>query len=124
MSEEMKKLVLDKRKEGKLVVTTVAGPMSVDVKKFIQQPVDGILYDLNRLEEVALTFIDDPKWINDFAVALTIRELYAKNERLTEALAAIVGYTSKEETQTELWVFNTALRGFGYETFEEYLNAT
>ncbi len=82
MSEEIKKLVLDKRKEGKIVVMGIEGPMSMNIKEFIKQPVDGILYDLNRLEETALTFIDDPKWVNDFAVALTIRELYALIESL------------------------------------------
>ncbi|GAJ09008.1 unnamed protein product, partial [marine sediment metagenome] len=75
MSEELKQLVLDKRKEGKLVHTTIEGFVGIDVSEFIKQPADGILYDLNRLEEVVLTFIDDPKWANDFAVALTIREL-------------------------------------------------
>lgn len=78
MSEELKQLILDKRKEGKLVHTTIEGFVSVDISEFIRQPANGILYDLNRLEEVVLTFIDDPKWLNDFAVALTIRELKAK----------------------------------------------
>jgi hypothetical protein len=49
--------------------------MVADLDEFIKQPADGILYDLNRLEETALTFIDDPKWVNDFAVALVIRKL-------------------------------------------------
>jgi hypothetical protein len=82
MSDKLKQLVLDNRKEGKLVHTTIEGFVSVDVLEFIKQPADGILYDLNRLEEVALTFIDDPKWVNDFAVALTIRALKAENEAL------------------------------------------
>ncbi len=82
MSDKLKQLILEKRKEGKLVVMGIEGPMSMDIKKFIQQPVDGILYDLNRLEETALTFLEDPKWVNDFAVALTIRELKAEIERL------------------------------------------
>ena len=89
MSEKTKKLILEKRKEGKLVVATHEGFMSVDIKEFIKQPVDGILYDLNRLEEVSLTFIDDPKWVNDFAVALTIRELYAENVKLKEYVAQL-----------------------------------
>ena len=73
---ELKKLVLEKRKEGKLVYATFEGKLiSVDIDEFIKQPVDGILYDLNRLEEVVLTFINEPKWVNDFAVALTIRRL-------------------------------------------------
>ena len=79
---EVKQFVLDKRKEGKIVVATIEGYASIDVSEFIKQPADGILYDLNRLEEVVLTFIDDPKWVNDFAVALTIRELKAEISRL------------------------------------------
>ena len=86
MSDEIKQLVLDKREEGKVVFTTLDGYASADVSKFIKQPTDGILYHLNRLEEVALTFIDDPKWVNDFAVALTIRALKAENEALIDAL--------------------------------------
>ena len=84
MSEEIKQLVLDKRKEGKVVYTTIEGYCSVEISEFIKQPADGILYDLNRLEEVALTFLDDPKWVNDFAVALTIRALKAEIKRLEE----------------------------------------
>jgi len=89
MSDEIKQFVLDKRKEGKVVVATIEGYMSVEVSEFIKQPADGILYDLNRLEEVALTFIDDPKWVNDFAVALTIRALKAENGVLEAKLNAV-----------------------------------
>jgi len=75
MSDGLKQLILEKRGEGKLVYSLDDGFESVDIDEFISQPVDGILYDLNRLEEVVLTYIDDPKWVNDFAVALTIRAL-------------------------------------------------
>ena len=75
---DLKKLVLQKPVEGKVVYLTHEGAESVPMDEFIQQPADGILYDLNRLEEIALTHMDDPKWVNDFAVALTIRAL--KNE--------------------------------------------
>ena len=101
MSEDIKKLILDKRREGKLVYTSFEGLHSVAIKDFIRQPVDGILYDLNRLEEVALTFIDDPKWVNDFAVALTIRELYALIESLRSVARAAKLHT--EEDAPETW---------------------
>lgn len=42
-----------------------------------------MLYDLNRSEAVALTFLDtDPKWINDYAVAKVIRALKNKIDKL------------------------------------------
>lgn len=93
MSEELKQLILDKRKEGKLVHTTIEGFVSVDISEFIGQPADGILYDLNRLEEVVLTFIDDPKWLNDFAVALTIRELKAKETSARTIMENLINKT-------------------------------
>ena len=48
-------------------------------------------------------------------------KLEAKNKRLLEAVCAIIGYTAKQNGQTELWVQKTALQAFGCNTFEEYL---
>ena len=107
MSEDIKKLVLNKRKEGKIVVMGIEGPMSMNIKEFIKQPVDGILYDLNRLEETALTFIDDPKWVNDFAVALTIRELCA----LIESLRTVARAARKVEAQWEEFPLLSVVEG-------------
>ncbi len=85
----IKDLVLQGRDEGNVIFLQHGDDdfvvMSTPIEEFIQQPADGILYDLNRLEETALTYIDDPKWVNDFAVALTIRAL--KEER--DALLAV-----------------------------------
>lgn len=77
MNEETKELILQKAKEGKVVFATFEGLMSADLNDFIKQPADGILYDLNRLPEVVMTFINDPKWVNDFAVQLVIKKLFA-----------------------------------------------
>ena len=86
-----KELVLDGRDEGKVVFLQYDGDavMSAPVNEFIAQPADGILYDLNRLEEIALTYIEDPKWVNDFAVALTIRALKADREALLAVVRAV-----------------------------------
>ena len=77
MNEKVKELILQKAKEGKIVFATFEGLMSADINEFVKQPADGILYDLNRLPEVVMTYIDDPKWVNDFAVQLVIKKLYA-----------------------------------------------
>lgn len=45
------------------------------IKEFIKQPTEGMLYDLNRSETVVLTFLPDPRWVNDYAVAKVIAEL-------------------------------------------------
>ena len=76
--------ILAERDKGNIVHWGLPGKLNtVKLDDFIKQPADGILYDLNRLEEISLTFLDDPRWVNDFAVALTIRKLKAEIDRLT-----------------------------------------
>ena len=86
--EELIKLILAKAKEGKVVFATFEGLMAADLNEFIKQPADGILYDLNRLPEVVMQFLDDPKWVNDFAVSLVIRKLKEGLEGKLTLLAA------------------------------------
>ena len=70
--------LLAEYKKGNILVMTEQGVLTCPIKKFINQPADGILYDLNRSEATVLTFTDD---INDYAVAKVIREL---KSRITE----------------------------------------
>lgn len=55
-------------------------------KEFIKQPIEGMLYDLNRNEVTVLTLIEDPKWVNDYAVSKVIQELKLHKEH-AKALA-------------------------------------
>ena len=75
--EEVRELILAERAKGNLVVLGIEGLMSMALEDFVKQPADGMLYDLNRGEEISLTFLHERKWVNDFAVALVIRKLKA-----------------------------------------------
>ena len=77
-----KDLIIDEYEKGNIVYMGIDGIMVSKLSEFVKQPVEGILYDLNKLEEVVLTFINDPKWINDYAVAKVIRELKKQVEEL------------------------------------------
>ena len=79
---KLKDTILDAYEKGQIVFASIDGPKAMQLSDFIDQDADGILYDLNRGEETVLTFIDDPKWINDYAVAKTIRALKAKIDEL------------------------------------------
>lgn len=81
--EDLRELILRKAKEGQVVFNTFDGLKVADLDDFVRQPTDGLLYDLNRDKATVLTFIDDAKWINDFAVALVIEKL---KSLLNEAL--------------------------------------
>ena len=74
MSDLKTKILLEYEK-GNVVIATPDGLQGTKLSEFIKQPVEGLLYDLNRSESVVLTFIDDPKWVNDYAVCQVIRAL-------------------------------------------------
>jgi len=74
--KELKDFILAESKKGNIVYASFEGLYSVPIDDIIKQPVEGLLYDLNRDVATVLTFIEDPKWINDFAVASVITALH------------------------------------------------
>lgn len=82
MDGEGKKLsdyVAEEYRNGRVVFLTYEGLCVCDIDVLIDQPADGILYDINRLPETALTFMDSDKtWVNNFAAAQIIRKLKEK----------------------------------------------
>lgn len=85
--DDLKKDILAEYEKGNIVVASVDGLQVCKLEDFIKQPVDGMLYDLNRLETVVLTFLPDPKWVNDYAVSKVLRAMQAKIEELQHLLA-------------------------------------
>lgn len=89
--EENFKVVREQYEKGNIVLIPFDEPMSASLEEFIKQPADGILWDLNRGEEVTLsiaakdeTFV---RWVNDFAAAKVIRALREKVEELEYIVA-------------------------------------
>jgi hypothetical protein len=73
--ENIKTKVLGEYKKGRIVFSSVEGLQSASLEEFVNQPTEGLLYDLNRDEATVLTLINDPKWINDYAVSKVIQQL-------------------------------------------------
>jgi len=84
--KNIKDRILKEYKKGNIIVVGSEGLQVMPLNDFIKQPVDGMLYDLNRNEAVILTFIDNPKWINDYAVCQVIRLLKKRIEELETQL--------------------------------------
>jgi hypothetical protein len=80
--EDIKHFVTSEYKKGNIIIAGIDGLMAIKIEDFITQDVEGMLYDLNRCEPVILTFLPDPKWINDFAVCKVIRALKSRIEEL------------------------------------------
>ncbi len=108
MSEKKKysELVLEERKKGNVVFLALEEVMSAPVKDIVAQPVDGLLWDLNRDEATALTFMDREgmiHWVNNFAVALVIRELKSQVGQLNTELELY------KEAERQIAEFGTCL---------------
>lgn len=79
---ELQKLIQDEYARGNVVLYTIGGLRVIELDKIIDQPADGLLYDLNRDECTIMTFIDDPERINDYACAKVIRALKQRIDEL------------------------------------------
>ena len=84
--ESIKDKILKEYKKGNIVVAGIDGLQGMPIKEFIKQPVEGMLYDLNRDPATILTLINDPKWVNDYAVMTVIIELKKRIKELEEQL--------------------------------------
>lgn len=76
--ESIKDKVLAEWEKGNLVFADFEGLKSIKFEDFINQPLDGMLYDINRNTATILTFIEDPKWVNDFALTKLLEYYYNK----------------------------------------------
>jgi len=82
----IKNKILKEYKKGNIVVAGIDGLQGMPIKEFIKQPVEGMLYDLNRDEATVLTLIDNRKWVNDYAVSKVIVALKKRIKELEEQL--------------------------------------
>jgi len=79
---DFKNKILSEYKNGNIVVASHDRLQVAPIKDVIAQPTQGLLYDLNRDATTILTFIDDPKWINDYACMAVIVALKEEIEEL------------------------------------------
>lgn len=74
-TENIRDYVLEEANKGNVVVNTECGLVTYKLSEIVKQPTEGLLYDLNRDSMKILTFINDPKCVNDFACSQVIRYL-------------------------------------------------
>ena len=77
--------------KGNLVYADIEGLKSINFKEFIKQPLEGMLYDINRNTVTILTFLDDPKWVNNFALTKLLEYYYNKCDELEKKLKEYEG---------------------------------
>lgn len=89
--DSIKEKVIKEYEKGNIVIDSYGELVSFRLTDFIEASADEILYELNRDEATVLTFINDPKWINDFVASRVIRALKEKIDDLENYLNKIQG---------------------------------
>ena len=84
--EELIEILQKNNQAGKVTFENESGLMSAPIDKFIEQPADGILYDLNRDPATCMAFIGQPSWVNNYACCVVIKALKRKIEELENKL--------------------------------------
>ena len=84
--EEIKDLILAEYEKGNVVVSTFDGLKVCELHDLLDQPAEGLLYDLNRDTGTILTCLNDPKWVNDFALSRVVIALKEKIAQLEEEI--------------------------------------
>lgn len=74
------KRIVRKVSEGgdKVAVYNINGLQSIDIENLLEQPVEGVLYDLNSLEEVITAGVQGMGWVNRYALVKVFRWLYKR----------------------------------------------
>jgi len=99
--KELADLILSKQKDGRLIYFSIDTFMEADLKNIcFDQPVEGLLWDLNRDLITCLTLVkksDDIVWVNNAASGIVIEYLRNSYDDLLRRL-----YEAKCEVETSI----------------------
>lgn len=79
--KEINETVFQSFRDGYIVICSIDGLERIPIEKFVEQPLEGMLYDMNHLEAVIRTRAehkDDFGWVNDMAMLKTLEYFYNK----------------------------------------------
>lgn len=98
--------ILKKRKEGKIIFSTFDGFMEAKIGEIINnQPIDGLLYDLNRDLVTCLSWIAQPdspiQWVNNAACGIVIEYMAKEKEDLKNRIVELENKIKKLEGNHE-----------------------
>lgn len=87
-TENLLDIIREEEQKGNICFKTVYctdedSLVKTSLKEFVNQPADGILFDLTRSpHNIITTASKNPRWINDYAMALVIQQLQENYEEL------------------------------------------
>lgn len=84
--EEIKDAILREWEKGNIVFETIDGLMVQKFSGFLEQPLAGQLYDLNRNYSVITTFLGESPWNNEFGMLKLVEYYHDRCKELEEKL--------------------------------------
>lgn len=87
-NNELLDKILELEKENKIVFMTIEGAMTASIESIIKQPVEGLLYDLNRDKAtlMSLSKSKSQRWVNDMAIVNVLKYVLEENEKLHKTI--------------------------------------
>ena len=92
-----------KEKNGEIIFLTEEGASVAKIEDIIKQPIDGLLYDLNRDYATLATMAKSSKsmrWVNDMALVNVLKYVLNENNKLKNDLE--IANKELEKTVAEL----------------------
>ena len=86
-NQEYVELIEEQRAKGNIAFMTIDGLKGSTIDNIINQPIEGILYDLNRDYATIITLAKNSKnlrWINDLALSDLFKEIFKRYKNLEE----------------------------------------
>lgn len=87
--KELASKIQEEYKKGNICYRTIEGVFSAKIENFTKQPLEGMLYDINRDRATIMSFLDDPKWTNDFALTFLLEHYYNRCKELEKQLKEV-----------------------------------
>lgn len=79
--------IREHKAKNEIVIMTEEGIMTASIEKIIDQPIEGLLYDLNRDYATLSTIAKSSKnlrWVNDMALVNVLEYVLKENKKLKE----------------------------------------
>ena len=112
-----------KEKNGEIIFLTEEGASVAKIENIIKQPIDGLLYDLNRDYATLATMAKSSKsmrWVNDMALVNVLKYVLNENNKLKNDLE--VANKKLEETVDKLNEVKLEYGAFAKDPFGDKYN--
>lgn len=97
LQKEVVEKILREFQKGNVCFITVDGINIQPLEWFAQQPLEGMLHDMNRNKKMIEGSIEDSKWVNDMCLTTILEYYYKRCQELEGQLKPKLNYNEVRE---------------------------